>query len=77
MDVRAALAKKGYTLTRVPKEKDYKYAYVCCRVKNHRWPDFQQFIADKIGVQPIEIWPSCYKKDGTPIGTGIRRKGAA
>ena len=77
MDIRAALAKKGYTLTRVSKEKDYKYNYVCCRVKNHRWPDLEKTIADIIGVHPMEIWPSRYKADGSPVGTGIRKKRSA
>ena len=77
MDIRAALAKKGYTLTRVSKEKDYKYSYVCCRVKNQRWPDLEKTIADIIGVHPMEIWPSRYKADGSPVGTGIRKKRSA
>ena len=77
MDIRAALAKKGYTLTRVSKEKDYKYGYVCCRVKNQRWPDLEKTIADIIGVHPMEIWPSRYKTDGSPVGTGIRKKRSA
>ena len=77
MDIRAALAKQGYTLTRVPKEKDYKYSYVCCRVKNQRWPDLEKTIADIIGVQPMVIWPSRYKPSGKPLGYGIRKKRSA
>ena len=77
MEVRAALAKQGYTLKRIGLEKQYKRHTTVSCVRTRRWPDLQQFIADKIGVQPLEIWPSCYKKDGTPIGTGVRRKGAA
>ncbi len=74
MDVRAALAKKGYTLTRISKEKGYSYACVCCRVKIQRWPDLEKTIADIIGVHPQVIWPSRYKADGSPMGTGIRKK---
>ena len=34
-------------------------------------------IADIIGVHPMEIWPSRYKADGSPVGTGIRKKRSA
>ena len=37
----------------------------------------EKAIADIIGVHPKDIWPSRYKKDGTPIGIGVRRKGVA
>ena len=48
MDVRTALAKKGYTLKRIGLEKQYKRHTTVSCVRTRRWPDLQQFIADKI-----------------------------
>ena len=76
-DIKAALAKKGYTLTRLSREKGYKYHHTPGRLKYVRWPDLEKTIADIIGVHPMEIWPSCYKADGSPVGTGIRKKRSA
>ena len=59
------------------KEKGYKYDWVFCRVKNQRWPDLEKTVADIIGVQPMEIWPSRYKADDSLVGYGIRKKRSA
>ena len=77
MDVRTALAKKGYTLARIGREKRYKNCTTVSGVRTRRWPDLQQFIADKIGVHPMEIWPSRYDSAGKPLGLGIRQKRSA
>ena len=76
-DIKAALAKKGYTLTRLSYEKGYKYHHASARLKRVRWPDLEKTTADIIGVHPMEIWPSRYKADGSPVGTGIRKKRSA
>ena len=37
------------------------------------WPKMERIVADALGVQPQEIWPSRYHADGTPkSGRGER-----
>ena len=76
-DIKAALAKKGYTLTRLSHEKGYKYHHTSGRLKFARWPDLEKTVGDIIGEPPHLIWPSRYKPDGSPVGTGIRKKRSA
>ena len=40
------------------------------------WPKMQRLVANAIGVQPQEIWPSRYNPDGTPKRGLHSRKGS-
>ena len=76
-DIKASLRKKGYPLKRIAHEKGYSPKSNITTLKTTTWPDLEKTIADIIGVQPMEIWPSRYKADGSPVGTGIRKKRSA
>ena len=76
-DIKAALEKSGYSFARISREKGYLRSTTCWRLKTTTWPDLEKTVADIIGVQPMEIWPSRYKADGSPVGTGIRKKRSA
>jgi Ner family transcriptional regulator len=61
-DIKAALEKKGWTLRKLSASKGY--ASNTLGVALHRkWPSGEKIIADAIGVEPKDIWPSRYKKD--------------
>jgi Ner family transcriptional regulator len=32
----------------------------------HPWPAVERIVADALGMEPQEIWPSRYRPDGTP-----------
>lgn len=59
-DVKAALAKKGYTFAKIAR----KYGYHV-RSPNtvlwRGWRPMERIVADIIGVEPEEIWPSRYE----------------
>ncbi|MGE4402126.1 MAG: transcriptional regulator [Desulfobulbus sp.] len=65
-DIKAALGKKGYTITRVALENGYKRASAY-DVLRKRWPAMERIFADIIGVKPWEIWPSRYDALNQPI----------
>lgn len=58
-DIKAALAKKGYTFARIAREHGY-----CSNSPNSvlwvGWKPMERIVADIVGVQPEEIWPSRY-----------------
>lgn len=61
-DIKAALAKKGYTFARIARENGY-----CSRSPNtvlwRGWKPMERIVADIIGVPPERIWPSRYGAD--------------
>ena len=57
--------------------KDLRAAVGPSMVKYKPWPAMEKTVADIIGVHPMEIWPSRYKADGSPVGIGIRKKRSA
>jgi len=65
-DVKAALGKKGYTLTRVAVENGYKKSSPY-DVLRKQWPAMERIFADIIGVEPWEIWPSRYDEFNQPV----------
>jgi len=69
-DIKAALAKKGYTFARIAREHGY-----CSNSPNSvlwvGWKPMERIVADIIGVKPEEIWPSRY---GAAPGRFITRK---
>ncbi|MDD2468710.1 MAG: helix-turn-helix domain-containing protein [Desulfobulbus sp.] len=76
-DIRAALGKKGYSLTRVAVENGY------CRTSpqdalRKPWPAMGRIIANIIGKEPWEIWPSRYDEANLPkTGRGSRSRQTA
>ena len=71
-DIKAALAKKGYSFARIAREHGY-VANSCNSVLARTWSQVQQIVADIIGVKPSEIWPSRYDRHGRPhIARSVR-----
>jgi Ner family transcriptional regulator len=71
-DIKAALRKRGWSFNRIGRKCGYNRADTPRVVLAKPWPVMERTIADIIGVQPSEIWPSRYRADGTPKGRGIR-----
>lgn len=70
-DIKAALRKKGITLTRLAKLNNVKdsSSFSACLVRPMRANE--QRIADALGVHPKELWPSRYNEDGSRKPQGI------
>ena len=64
-DIKACLGKKGYTLTRVALESGYSRS-APGEAFRRQWPAMERIIADVIGVEPWEIWPSRYDENKQP-----------
>lgn len=71
-DIKAALEKRGWSLRRLSFA--HRYAAQSLQAALRRpWPAAERIIAGAIGVQPQRIWPSRYRRDGTPkSGRGER-----
>ncbi len=59
-DVKAALEKRGHTLIGLAEMHGYAPTSLAV-VKGKSWPDAEKIIADAIGVDASEIWPSRYR----------------
>lgn len=61
-DIKAALAKKGYSLVRIARENGYSEGspYIVFRKP---WAPMEEIIAQIIGVPARKIWPSRYRRD--------------
>lgn len=59
-DVKAALEKRGLTLGRLADAHGYSEGGFSM-VKRRPWPAAERIIADAIGVDVSEIWPSRYR----------------
>jgi Ner family transcriptional regulator len=57
-DVKAALEKRGLTLSRLADRYGYSHFQ---RVLTTRWWAAEQIVADALGKRPQEIWPSRYE----------------
>lgn len=64
-DVKAAIRKKGKTLSDLSRDNDYSDAYLRNALMRPLY-DAEQIIARFIGVPAKLIWPDRYNKDGTP-----------
>jgi Ner family transcriptional regulator len=65
-DIKAALAKKGYSFARIARE----YGFVRNSpntVLQRPWSHMEKIVAEIIGVRPSEIWPSRYDQKGKPL----------
>ena len=64
-DIKAALEKKGWSLSRLAFR--HGYCRTAAAMSLYRpWPKMERLIADAIGVSPQDIWPSRYHADGSP-----------
>jgi len=59
-DIKAALEKAGWSLSRLSLHHGYKSRWQLKNALNVHWPKGERLIAEAIGVDPAEIWPSRY-----------------
>jgi len=64
-DIKAEIRKRGLTLSGLSLRHGYVDSAVRKALKT-QWPKVEGIIADFLGKQPKEIWPSRYYSDGTP-----------
>jgi Ner family transcriptional regulator len=69
-DVKAAIRKKGLTLSALSKKHQYSESYLRGTLIRPR-PRGEEIIARFLGVSPAEIWPDRYRAGGPRNG---RRK---
>lgn len=71
-DIKAALEKKGWTLRALAGHHGIKGSSSLSHTFLRSFPLNEKRIADAIGVQPQDIWPSRYYPDGTKKPRGLR-----
>ncbi len=64
-DIKATLEKAGWTLSRLSRSHGY-HRSAASHVLRHPWPKLERVIAEAIGLQPQDLWPSRYTLDGRP-----------
>ncbi len=70
-DIKAAIRKRGRTLTELSKAHGYSTKAVSVALCKP-WPAVESIIAAAIGVPPTALWPDRYLPDGTPR---VQRRG--
>lgn len=65
-DIKAALAKKGWSLNQLGLEHDYTTKSALARAFQGPYPKAERIIAKTLGMKPEDIWPSRYDADGKP-----------
>ena len=65
-DIKAAMAKKGYTFARIAREHGY-VSNAPNSVLRKPWTQVQAIVAGIIGEPASVIWPSRYDASGEPI----------
>lgn len=60
-DIKAAIRKTGATLTSLAEQHGYSESAVR-RTLRVRWPAIERIIANRLGMQPEDIWPSRYER---------------
>lgn len=74
-DVIAAFKKRGTTITRVARELGMCDSYLM-QATGKPYPKAERILAEYLGMNPQDIWPSRYNLDGTPkSGRGERGLG--
>lgn len=71
-DIKAELEKRGYSLSRLARTNGYARRSAS-QALFMPWPKMERLIADAIGVEPKDIWPSRYHEDGTPKQRSIKQ----
>lgn len=64
-DVVAALRKKGWSLQQLALFHGYASRTSLAKALATPYPKAEQIIAEALGIQPREIWPTRYNADGT------------
>jgi Ner family transcriptional regulator len=64
-DVKAALEKAGWTFRGLARHYSVHSSTLLLALRS-RYPKSERRIANAIGIDPAQIWPSRYKRDGTP-----------
>jgi len=72
-DVKAAVRKRGTTLTKLSTDHGYNPDAAGKALKTP-WAQLEQIIADFLGVQPNKIWPQRYNAQGIRK-TGLSPRG--
>jgi Ner family transcriptional regulator len=73
-DVKAALEKKGWSLTRLSQANSYSKTLVA-KALHRPYPNMEKIIGKALGTHPMNIWPSRYDENGRPNRLmGPRRK---
>lgn len=81
-DIKAAIRKKGRTLSQLSRELGHDRTAVSVALKQP-WPKVRTGIADLLGTTPAALWPADYHPDGTPksarrhTGKATRRRGGS
>jgi Ner family transcriptional regulator len=65
-DIIAAVRKAGWTLSELARYHGYANRSTLLRPLDRPWPKGERLIAEVIGVEPAEIWPSRYDAEGEP-----------
>lgn len=71
-DVKAALAKRGYTFARIAREHGYRDNSPSA-VLRRPWAPVEKIVARIIGVKPEVIWPTRYTAGRVVRGPQTRR----
>lgn len=72
-DIKSALEKAGWSLRKLSTHHGYANPNTLQTALNRPWPKAERYIAEAIGVEPAEIWPSRYQgKDTTGARKGQR-----
>lgn len=61
-DIKAAVRKRGTTLSQLSREAGLKSDSLRNVLRSH-CKKYEAIVADVIGVEPVEIWPSRYVKN--------------
>lgn len=61
-DIKAALAKQGYSFAKIAREKGYASTSPNT-VLSRPWKIMEKIVSEIIGVPPEKIWPSRYAKE--------------
>jgi Ner family transcriptional regulator len=70
-DIKAALAKRGYSFARIAREHNYVLNSPNT-VLWRPWAVMEKIVAGIIGVRPQVIWRSRYNRQGVHLGTKKR-----
>jgi len=65
-DIVAGLRKIGWSLQQLALEHGYAGRSALSKALAEPYPKAEAIIAETLGVEPKEIWPSRYNADGTP-----------
>jgi Ner family transcriptional regulator len=64
-DVKAAVRKRGGTLTALSRENGYAASAAGIALRRS-WPALERIVADFLGLEPWAIWPTRYTADQKP-----------